>query len=674
MIYDLEAFQRGSLSAEAVGYKALNLARLSLAGGVVPRFICVGTQAFDQALATEQGREVQEFLNSYLLNKVGLYLNLEAMREAILGLHLAAITLSLLGEKLRLNGMSGPFAVRSSARFEDRAQHSGAGAYETSLNVPEASLPDAILRCWASLYSPRAFLQMPQGEALASDLKMAVIIQEMVAAEVSGVLFTANPVASSRMEMVIEAGRGLGDQLVSGEAAVARYYYNRVQDQVHTEPSLDAVLSEAQVRQLASLGAEVERILGGPQDIEWAMTDGRVHLLQSRPITTLSSERLEAMKLFAFHELNDELAEHLGQLRVNYSRWQRKKIHLYRACQRRGVPNCGWWFVRYTAPLLGLERLAQLQEQIVAPFLFLAVNEHIIDIHIPVHDLADTLLRLADLHGDRPLTVSLRESLPNDVSILANLTEDGNVYLEYIPGALKGINSGMLIPSTLLVTPTGQILQHQRFANDFYYRFDLERLDFVPCYAWETPALSTEDLLIVARGTLALTEAFEQRVVVEWWKWGSVLKVSDASLPKSRSLPAEARPQRYTVISPGALEGRVLNVDYGDLESLAYLSHGRGISVLDYKDGMNSLRLLQQARQRIRSWKAQGDKVLLYLPRPYLIFAPLSEEVDGFLFQQASLLCHLSIILREKGIPALSFQGESRSFEDGEWFRCEAGD
>jgi hypothetical protein len=77
---------------------------------------------------------------------------------------------------------------------------------------------------------------------------------------------------------------------------------------------------------------------------------------------------------------------------------------------------------------------------------------------------------------------------------------------------------------------------------------------------------------------------------------------------------------------------------------------------------------MQRMRRRISEQKAQGEKVLLYLEKPYLFFAPLADLVDGFIFGQASLLCHLSIILREKGIPAISLQGRESSVSDGAFF------
>src|SRR6185369_3504270 len=110
--------------------------------------------------------------------------------------------------------------------------------------------------------------------------------QRMVAAEAAGVAFTANPVTGDRSEVVITAGRGLGERLVGGEAVGDEW---RVHDGGRAERSRapEQAIGAAQARELAKLCRRVEQALGGPQDIEWALSRGRFHILQARPMTAL---------------------------------------------------------------------------------------------------------------------------------------------------------------------------------------------------------------------------------------------------------------------------------------------------------------------------------------------------------------------------------------------------
>ena len=205
----------------------------------------------------------------------------------------------------------GPVAVRSSATAEDLPGASFAGQHETFLNVvgPDAVVA-AVRRCWASLWTERA-VSYRAGRDAASEprLSIAVVVQRLVPADVAGVLFTADPTTGRRDETVITAAWGLGESVVGGTVDVDTYRVRgdavveaRVGDKavmtVATPSGTGEVptpaarrrertLDDARVIELAALGRRVADHLGAPQDIEWVLADGVVHLVQSRPITAL---------------------------------------------------------------------------------------------------------------------------------------------------------------------------------------------------------------------------------------------------------------------------------------------------------------------------------------------------------------------------------------------------
>ena len=183
--------------------------------------------------------------------------------------------------------LGGAVAVRSSACAEDSQEASFAGQQETFLEVEGADeVCDRVVECWASFFSERALFYRSQKGSL-GDLEMAVVVQTMVDAEKSGVLFTVDPVARRRDRVLVEAVYGLGEQVVSGEITPDHYIADRT-GEVKTERLVHGgVLTRDELRTLVEAGTSLEGQFGMPQDIEWAIAGGTLYLLQSRPVTTL---------------------------------------------------------------------------------------------------------------------------------------------------------------------------------------------------------------------------------------------------------------------------------------------------------------------------------------------------------------------------------------------------
>jgi pyruvate, water dikinase len=200
-------------------------------------------------------------------------------------------------------------AVRSSACAEDSQEASFAGQQETYLHVRGASEVLARVRdCWASFFSERALFYREQRGSL-DDLGMAVVVQRMVNADVAGVLFTIDPVQRRRDRMVVEAVFGLGEAVVSGQVTPDHFVLARdgtvkrerlavqplavvsgtgggtVERELSQDEGGAATLGADELRALARLGAELEDRLGAPQDIEWALEEGELYVLQCRPVT-----------------------------------------------------------------------------------------------------------------------------------------------------------------------------------------------------------------------------------------------------------------------------------------------------------------------------------------------------------------------------------------------------
>jgi pyruvate,water dikinase len=297
-----------------VGGKGAHLGELSrIAGLSVPAGFCVTTDAFQRIMAeamsihggldrlsrlTPDDREAIRALSAEIRRTI------EAI--AIPDDLSAAITRAL----ARL-GLQTAFAVRSSATAEDLPAASFAGQHDTYLNiVGPAAILLHVRQCWASLFTERAVTYRLRNDVDHRNVHMAVVVQQMVFPQASGILFTADPVTGNRKVVSVEASFGLGEALVSGlvnadvykvrdEQVIARTIATK-QRAIHASPlggtqeqpieperQEQPTLTETQVVQLARLGRRIEAHFGGPQDIEWCLADDDFQIVQSRPITTL---------------------------------------------------------------------------------------------------------------------------------------------------------------------------------------------------------------------------------------------------------------------------------------------------------------------------------------------------------------------------------------------------
>ena len=199
----------------------------------------------------------------------------------------AALTAEIVAAYRALGG--GPVAVRSSATAEDLPDASFAGQQDTFLNVSDAEdVVEAVRACWKSLLTERAVAYRRDRNIAEESVAMAVVVQRMVPAEAAGVLFTLNPVTGAIDELVIEAARGLGDQVVSARVTPDRYRLRRraPHELIEAEGRDTATLLTAErLAELAGLGLAAERLLGRAADIEWALAGDGIHLLQARSVT-----------------------------------------------------------------------------------------------------------------------------------------------------------------------------------------------------------------------------------------------------------------------------------------------------------------------------------------------------------------------------------------------------
>jgi pyruvate,water dikinase len=265
-----------------VGGKAAALAELSRAGAPIPPWFVVAPAAF---LASMDGRRLGSLESACLKSDAG------AAKKALEGLRLEPVVEEELQAALAEAAWVGKLvAVRSSAPEEDGRNLSFAGQLDSFLDVPRAEVAGRIVDVWRSSFSER-LLEYRRRHGLSTDLTApAVIVQQMVAAEIAGVAYSADPVSGRRGIAVICSAPGTGDRVVSGACDADTYRVSREARVVSWSlAGATPSLSDRRAREVATLARRCERFFKIPQDIEWAYSgDERLWLLQSRPITGIS--------------------------------------------------------------------------------------------------------------------------------------------------------------------------------------------------------------------------------------------------------------------------------------------------------------------------------------------------------------------------------------------------
>ncbi|MCT9093211.1 phosphoenolpyruvate synthase [Streptomyces sp. ASQP_92] len=297
-----------------VGGKGAHLGALSRIDGIrVPGGFCVTTDAFRQVMAEEPavGDRLERLSQVDPEDREAIRALSAEIRQAVEGIAIPddiakAITCALveLGERT-------PCAVRSSATAEDLPTASFAGQQDTYLNVVgPAAVLQHISRCWASTFTERAVTYRLRNGIDHRTVHMAVVVQEMVFPQASGILFTADPVTGNRKVATVDAGFGLGEALVSGlvnpdvftvrdgevvsrtisakERAIEALPAGGTREvEIASQRQEEPALTDAQALRLVEIGRRIEAHFGRPQDIEWCLVDDDFRIVQSRPITTL---------------------------------------------------------------------------------------------------------------------------------------------------------------------------------------------------------------------------------------------------------------------------------------------------------------------------------------------------------------------------------------------------
>ena len=619
-------------SPEVVGGKAHNLGRLSAVGLSAPAGWSLTVDLW-RAVQEETGlgSEIGRSLSAIQDNPVQTGVILRGLRDHILTAPLPDWVETLVASISEELLAAGPVIVRSSAPHEDGEIRSQAGIYESVPgNRNTQDVLTSIRAVWASLFTERALFY--NGGQLPTS--MAVIVQRDIKPHVAGVMFTCDPLTGAR-EPIVQFERASANAVTSGRGA-CREIRLRDLSGVAGEEDVPPLLTDALLRS-ASIA---ERLPGGPWDIEWVWDGDRLFLLQARRITSTEAARITSTWAFE-EELSRIYKLDLGKCGDRLIKELRKKIWFRLFCLRKGLCTFRTIYVVYRRSDLPAI-VKDISSQLSIPYLRVSWGDRTQRVHLSKLELALAqgmdCNRLAD---PAYAAAEISEIVPSDMIGFSTVLGDDSIVIEAYPGGAKGTKSGRW-PATVYSYGRLGLETIDRPEYDQRAFFDSETMDWVTVDC-ERYTIDLDEKLAerVAQVTRQFCDAFGE-VRLEWYIYNQEIYIKDLTVENQ---PLQCVPQAATV-SPGVASGYAVCLD--DISEYDELAERFMISVRHLDDGVASSELVAQTHDL-----CQQKPIIVVAEYPSIGLASIIQYVHGFVFERCPLLCHLAIILRERGIPAI---------------------
>ena len=266
-----------------LGNKGKFLLLMKQNGLNVPGGFVLDSDTYDETVNGDAEKAINEALAD--LNKDNVKETSEKISALFDKITLPAKTADEIKELVKADKL---YAVRSSGTKEDLDEFSFAGQYQTFLNTAPENVESRVIDCYRSMFSEIILSYLVNRNINLNDLKMSVVVQEMVQSDKSGICFTIDPVTGDDKTMLIEVSEGLGEDIVSGKTVPEQYHYNWYDNKETDRKSDNKLISEENVEKYAKVFANIQQQFGYPCDIEFAIKDDELFILQSRRITKLN--------------------------------------------------------------------------------------------------------------------------------------------------------------------------------------------------------------------------------------------------------------------------------------------------------------------------------------------------------------------------------------------------
>lgn len=533
------------------------------------------------------------------------------------------------------------FAVRSSSNLEDSEQKSYAGYFETVLNVETAEeMAEAVRDVYVSKYN--YLIENPE------EVMMGVILEEQVEADYAGVVFSGNPI-TGKDTLLISYTMGACEQVVSGQQGIEL----ELERSGILEGNADIpaeILGELRENVL-----RIEKILDGPVDIEWAVEKGKLTILQARRITS----RKNLIRKTGVNEYIDTLDREsldnidFGAMASSHKKYMEKHYHVRDKAKAGGIrfPEVGYLF--YNSSTLTQEVFDSL---VPKADIYKVVTE------IGVRTLAacDVLPFIQSLGNMDGIARIQKITITNACGNIS-FTENGNIYIEYMPGGFGGFLVGELPFSNYLLDQEGNILEKHEEAYDRYWKFNDADKKFVET-SCEKKTYCLNDTVL--RQMVEIAQKCEKvfpNPRIEWELEYDTVYLNDLSF-ESNVLAEDIVTSK--VLSPGEISGEIRMLN--DMDEIKKLLKNRSIVA---ESRFYEAKRSDAFKEYLKKHNIEdGRKYVFVSSFAYPSLSLFMDYSNGFVFEKGGVLSHMGIILREKEIPGVIVENATNKYRDGDYY------
>jgi hypothetical protein len=533
------------------------------------------------------------------------------------------------------------FAIRSSAEHEDSQNTSFAGIYDSFLNVTGLeNIIQAVVRVWKSYYNYSAIVARIRTDNYDPFPKINVIIQQMVASRISGVAFSIHPgstdTGKDMDQPLIEWVEGNGEKLVSGKEEVN--LFNPTDKNNNMAPHL--------IRKLVHVYETTNKLkefFNYHIDVEWAWDEKQLYILQVRPITTLKHNNNVKEPFINIYNLYlDNLLkgnENLGKCEDIYRLYVKKRSPAYLLASQSHISTGLSLFLQFNNTGL-VEKFSQLENKLNQS----EIEKIIIDIDhsirqtiIAKHELQEYLLdTFKNTDPGENHTMIIRDFVSGEYGFISQRLPGNRLLIEASSQGLMAINRGLANCSEILCEfdEKGNIVSVQ--PGDTVTTAPNLREHF-----------TNHNIQKISTFTVVMNRTFTN-VKLEWVLREKEPYFIDFSTESGCWDYRGENPEHRRIIYKGIARGPVFILD--SKENLSRLSISPGVSVSRIDDMLKSN---EELYKLIRTIKNMDQKPVIVSKRPYAVLSYLLDDVAAFIFEGGSLLCHLSILIREAKVPSL---------------------
>lgn len=631
MITGLKKQGRG-MDANNYGSKAYNIMKLDEAGYRVPKSIFIDGKNLEEVIINNNKRSYQE-----LTNNLNRYDRNRGIREWVCGLDMSAVFEKLVVQIQK--ELKEPYTVRSSANIEDGKHHSYAGLFHTELHVDRGNLMQAILEVFSSKYSNLIHNT--------EDIVMGVIVQELIEPVFAGVAFSINPITNDN-EMIINYNKGQCDKVVGGED---------VKEVVIPKETLELPECDIPLVLLENLRrdiVDIEKLYGYPVDIEWAISDDQIYILQVRPITTYIKKSVIQEDNIFVDSLNNKYLStlELKEMKKDHKKYMEKHYEIRKNALKAGVkfPKVGYLFYNKK----------QICEQIFERLVFDATIYKVVTPgKIRTLYKGEVVKYLQQIDGVDDQIARLQQITLTNSCGNASFTEEGYIYIEYIPGGFGGFISGELGFSHYVVDSKGNIVDREMLTYNKIWEFSYEDKKFIPVDVKNRAFHLSDTIIKQIFDMVRKMSDYYKNPRIEWELESQKVYLNDISF-ENNSICYGDLASHY--LSRGEIAGEIRMIH--DIDEVKNILKGRSIvAESKYYQALGS----DQLKEYLQKMKIEENKkYVIVAASAHPSLSLLMKYSKGFIFERGGALSHLAIILRENKIPAIIQENAMDVYKDKE--------